>query len=419
MTATSAPRATVLPSSAPSPALAPPPGNPRFALFDSLRAVAILLIIAFHVATITGFLASGVAGDAITVLGPQSLMLFFIISGFLLYRPFVSARARGRPVPSIARYGRRRALRIVPGYWTALTLLAVFPGIVGVFTGHWWRYYGFLQVYSPASATQGIPVAWSLCVEATYYLGLPVWVLAARRWRLGSGPRAWVRAELAALAAVAAAGIAVRVLAARNVLSDTLATTLLGQSPWLALGMALAVVSVAVQHAETVPRTVDAIRRHPGLCWLGSLGALVALIAVTRPHGLAGILQSISVRQSAVRTVAEILIAALMHVLFVLPAIFGENAGGLPRRFLAMRPLAWLGVVSYGMFLYHLTVAEFIAQPSDPQHFSASGLGLLPHLHHVPTAILYVLTVAVTMVLAAASYHLVELPFLRRKERGR
>ena len=39
---------------APSPALAPPPGNPRFPLFDSLRAIAVLAVLAFHVAAITG-----------------------------------------------------------------------------------------------------------------------------------------------------------------------------------------------------------------------------------------------------------------------------------------------------------------------------------------------------------------------------
>src|SRR3712207_6891277 len=56
-------------------------------------------------------------------------------------------RSRGRPAPRIARYARRRVLRIVPAYWVALTLLAIFPGIVGVFTADWWRYYLFLQLY--------------------------------------------------------------------------------------------------------------------------------------------------------------------------------------------------------------------------------------------------------------------------------
>jgi peptidoglycan/LPS O-acetylase OafA/YrhL len=100
----------------------------------------------------------------------------------------------------------------------------------------------------------------------------------------------------------------------------------------------------------------------------------------------------------------------------VAPAVFGEDAGGLPRRVLAWAPLAWLGLVSYGVYLYHLVVAELLGDTSDPQHFSATGLGLTTKVHTLTTPILFVLTLAVSAAAAAASYYLVELPFLRRKE---
>jgi peptidoglycan/LPS O-acetylase OafA/YrhL len=220
--------ATVTPVRARSPAVAPPPGNPRFALFDSLRAIAVLGVITFHVFSLSGAIARPVVGDAAVLLGVEGPLLFFVISGFLLYRPYVAARAEGRPAPSITRYARRRALRILPAYWVALTVLAVFPGVVGVFTSDWWRYYLFAQLYSRDTVGGGIPVAWTLCVEASFYVLLPLWALAVRRLRL----------ELGALALVAAAGIAIQVAAARNAVSDLLATTVLGQCTWLALGMA-------------------------------------------------------------------------------------------------------------------------------------------------------------------------------------
>jgi peptidoglycan/LPS O-acetylase OafA/YrhL len=69
------------------------------------------------------------------------------------------------------------------------------------------------------------------------------------------------------------------------------------------------------------------------------------------------------------------------------------------------------------MYLWHLTVAELLALPSAPGHFSADGLGLAAKFDHLTTPILLVLTLAATMAIAAASYYLVELPFLRRKER--
>jgi peptidoglycan/LPS O-acetylase OafA/YrhL len=392
---------------APSPAVAPPPGNPRFALFDALRAIAVLAVLTFHVCAVSGALDRRVVGDAAAMLGSQGPILFFVISGFLLYRPFVAARAAGAPTPSIGRYARRRVLRIVPAYWLALTVLAIFPGVVGAFSGDWWRYYGFLQLYSSDTLGGGIPVAWTLCVEASFYVLLPLWALTVRR--LG--------VELVPLALVALGGAVVQVLAARNAISDLLATTILGQCTWLALGMALAVASVAVEMGSDEPRAVQFVRERPGACWLGAAAAFVALTALLRPGGLFGIARALAPQQPVAKTVAAIALGIALNVLLVAPAIFGERAGGLPRRVLAWAPLAWLGLVSYGVYLWHLTVTELLGVRADPAHFSATGLNLAGRVHHLVTPILFVAALAATTAIAAASYYLVELPFLRRKER--
>jgi len=405
------------PLAAPSPAVAPPPGNPRFALFDSLRAMAVLGVLTFHAFAITGALDRPVLGDAAAVLGIQGPILFFVISGFLLYRPYVAARAADVAAPRTTRYFRRRALRILPAYWLALTALAVFPGIVGVFSGDWWRYYLFLQLYSQDTMTGGIPVAWTLCVEVSFYIALPFWAVAVRRLRLGSGARAWLRAELGGLALVGTAGIAIQVAAARNAVSDLLATTLLGQCIWLALGMTLAVASVAAERAQTGSHFVGVVVERPGLCWLGAGASFVALTALLRPGGLFGIAQALVTQQPVAKTLGAIALGIALHVLLVAPAIFGERAGGLPRRVLAAAPLAWLGLVSYGVYLWHLTVAELLGLPADAGHFSAEGLDLVGRIDHLQTPILFALTLAVSTAIAAASYYLVELPFLRRKER--
>jgi peptidoglycan/LPS O-acetylase OafA/YrhL len=391
----------------PSPAVAPPPGNPRFALFDSLRAIAVLGVVTFHVFSVTGAIARPVVGDAAALLGVEGPLLFFVISGFLLYRPYVAARAEGRPAPSIARYARRRVLRIVPAYWVALTVLAVFPGIVGVFSGDSWRYYLFAQLYSQDTVSRGIPVAWTLCVEASFYVVLPFWAMTVRR----------VGVELKALALVAAGGIAIQVAAARNAVSDLVATTLLGQCTWLALGMALAVASVAAQRRGDPPRAVRLVVEHPGLCWLGAAVSFAALTALVRSDWLFHTAQSFTATQPVARTLAAIALGVAVHVLLVAPAIFGERAGGLPRRVLAAAPLAWLGLISYGLYLWHLTVVELVGLRSDPAHFSAEGLGLATRIDHLTTPIVFVLALAATTAIAAASYYLVELPFLRRKER--
>jgi len=385
--------ATAAAASAPSPAVAPPPGNPRFPLFDSLRAIAVLAVLTFHVCLVSGALNDRVPGDLAGVLGAQGPILFFAISGFLLYRPWVASR------PGVGRYARRRALRILPAYWLALTLLAIYPGVrLG---GDWWRYYLFLQLYSADTVNGGIPVAWTLCVEVSFYLALPLWALTVGRLAL--------RSQLAALGALALGGAAVQVAALRLEVSHLKAQTLLGQCTWMAIGMALAIVSVAPPG-----RLARVARDHATWCWAGALAAFAAL-ALLRDHGggLLGIIAALHTRQPYPRAMADVALTAVLTALGLAPAVFAGR--GLPHRVLAARPLAWIGLVSYGIFLWHLTLAEWLALPGVPRQFRADGLDLAAHLSTVP---LFVLVLAASCAVAAASYYLVELPFLRRKERG-
>ncbi|MFZ0043023.1 MAG: acyltransferase [Solirubrobacteraceae bacterium] len=404
----------------PYPTVAPPPGNPRFALFDALRGIAVLCIIAYHVTSLTGLFNRPVIGDLFAVLGNQALIFFFVISGFLLYRPYVNAHRRGRPVPSARRYARRRFLRIVPAYWVALTILAIYPGISGVFSGDWWRYYFFLQGYSNRTLLHGIPPAWSLTVEVSFYLLLPLWALLVRRLSGLLGRGSWLRAELTLLAFPALLGLSIQVAASRLLISSLLATTLLGECVWLALGMALAVASV---RGEERPHP-GAVRRlvidHPAVCWLGAIACLIGATAVLHPGGLFNIIISLHEVQPLARTLGGIVLTAGMATFLVAPAVFGENAGGVPRRILAWSPLKLLGLISYGVYLYHLTIAELLAEHAAPGQFTATGLNLDAHVTHLTSLVLFVATLAVTAAAAALSYRFIELPLNRRKEpRGR
>jgi peptidoglycan/LPS O-acetylase OafA/YrhL len=399
---------------APSPAVAPPPGNPRFALFDSLRAIAVLFVLVFHVTSITGEINRRTIGDLFAILGNEGLILFFMISGFLLYRPYALAHRTGRHAPELARYARRRVLRIVPAYWVALTLLALYPRIDGVFTGQWWRYYLFLPGYSARTVSSGIPTAWSLTVEVSFYIMLPLWAVLIAA--LARSRASWLRWELGGLVVLAVIGVGVQLAASRLLVSELLATTLLGESVWFALGMAIAVASVAVQQRAQPPRLVSLIAERSGLCWLGALACLIGTAAVLHPGGLFKIIESLHTKQPVARTLGAIVLSAGVGTLLMLPAVFGTTGGGLPRRILGWRPMLGLGLISYGVYLYHLTVAEWIGDPADPAHFSASGLGLVTHVGHLLTLVLLAATFAATVIIATLSYRYVELPFLRLKE---
>ena len=402
----------------PSPAFAPPPGNPRFPLFDGLRGIAALAILVFHDSELTGRVGLGVPGRAAEVLGSFVPILFFVISGFLLYRPYVWARACGRAMPSTWRYARRRALRILPAYWIALTLLAVYPGLPGVFTGDWWRYYGYLQLYSTRTLGNGIAVAWTLCVEVTFYIALPFWAMASRRIPAGRGPRELLRAELVPLAAIALAGAGVQLAGARHLIAYPLSVSIAGQCTWLALGMALAVLSAVTQLAPDLAQGWRVLAARPGLCWLGSAAAFGGLVALVPSGGLFGLIGLVQTRQPVGTTLLRMILEAIAVTLLVAPAVFGETRAGWPRRLLGSAPLLLVGVVSYSFYLWHLSIAEQIALPRSPGS-SYAGFGLGSHLHFAPTAVLYVVTLAAVLVVAAVSYRVVELPFLRRKETSR
>ena len=160
-------------------AVRPPPGNPRFALLDSVRAIAAVAVLVSHVAGVTGF--NFHTGGAYAVRLTGGVALFFVLSGFLIYRPFVAARLDGRARPRVPTYARRRALRIIPAYWLALTILTIWPGVPGNVFGHPLRYYLFLQWTSLSTVFGGITPAWSLAVEVS-----STWRCRSMRWPPGS-----------------------------------------------------------------------------------------------------------------------------------------------------------------------------------------------------------------------------------------
>jgi len=406
---------TVEGSVAPSPAFAAPPGNPRFPLFDGLRGLAVLSILAFHCAEYSGRIGLGPLGRLAEVAGGEAVIVFFVISGFLLYRPFAAARAAGRARPSNARYARRRALRILPAYWTALTVLAIFPGLAGVFTGDWWRYYAYLQLYSAHGRDTGIQVAWTLCVEVTFYIALPLWVLALRRVPMRGSDRRFLVSELACLAGAFVIGIAVQVLAARGHLPYVLSVSLLGQGAWMTIGMALAVLSVAAQRRPVPFQWLSALGDRAELCWAVGLLAAAGLVALVPSSGLFGLIATTQLPQSIPRTAAKLSLETVLVIALVLPAVFGSRRGPA-RRVLSWRPFIGLGVISYSFYLYHLPIVGLLAVDRTGA-FSFRGLNLMAHVHVARTGVLYVLALAVTAVVATISYRFVELPFLRRKER--
>jgi peptidoglycan/LPS O-acetylase OafA/YrhL len=366
----------------------------RFALVDSMRALAAISVVVFHVTYkfpvpqggAWSYLSQRNAGPPIT-----GVVVFFLISGFVLYRPFVKARFEGEPMPPLVPYAVRRVARIVPAYWVALAVVTVWLGLKEVMhPGGVVRYFGFLQLYGNShTAGGGISVAWTLGVEVTFYATLPLLALAMRRW---GRSRSFVGSELAMCGTLVLASLAWQavIIATVSGTSGWLVTalwTLPGSLDLFGAGMALAVLSVVSESSARQPRWIRVVERRPWLPWLLAAGVFYAVgrSAELYTHGFAA------------WWIPSHELKALGAALLLLPVIFGAPDRGWLRRALGWRPLLWLGTVSYGIYLWHKPVLDGL----DSR--------LVPHGEVITALVL----LAVTVAIAAASFYLIERPAQR------
>ncbi|MCC5950458.1 MAG: acyltransferase [Acidimicrobiia bacterium] len=405
-----------------------------FPCLDAYRAIGMLMVLVNHAAFSTGFIQRSRGDDATVaqeLFAPLiarfdlAVPMFFVLSGFLLYRPYAAGATTGKPGPAITTFYRRRALRILPGYWAALGGLAVFSAVSTAFTlgvDSVWAWIGNLLTL-PAFGVPiprcvdgtcvdgyGITQAWSIGVEVTFYLLLPLWggataALVRRRW-----PGHSTAVLLAGCAALYIVGTAFRVAVVYGVQSEAaIAQTLLWFPMYLdffAIGMALAVASVALTRRPRLPTAARLAADHPALAWAVA-GAIVVAVAQmdppSVPFGLEG--AEYLPRQFAY---------GVASLLWLAPSIFGDQDRGRLRRFLAHPVLVYLGGISLSFYLWHLAFVEQAKAwlvPNYLEQVAANPLaGFQGPLLGV-VAVAFVCTLAVSAVI----YRVVELPFLARK----
>lgn len=131
----------------------------RLTGLDAVRFAAALMVVATH------FTIRDIASDAPawSLWAGNGVSLFFALSGYLLWRPFVDGR------PNLMRYAVARAARILPAYWLAVVVLVALRG-------------GDLVGYVVMSPNQSTPlgVLWTLQAEVQFYLVLPLFAMFRR-----------------------------------------------------------------------------------------------------------------------------------------------------------------------------------------------------------------------------------------------
>ena len=123
-------------------------------------------------------------------LGQAGVVLFFSISGYLIAGPYIRALASGAELPATGRYALRRIARIAPAYWIALlaAVLLADPALPGPSAGSFLSHILFLQGVIPGEDEAILSVAWTLTIEACFYLAVPLVAHGLRRRSVATTP---------------------------------------------------------------------------------------------------------------------------------------------------------------------------------------------------------------------------------------
>lgn len=331
---------------------------------DGLRGVAVLLVVATHLAA---FHLPDSAPDWLRIPGAGlGVDLFFVLSGFLITALLLEEWSREGRI-SIRGFYVRRARRLLPGALTVLGAWCLYALASGVRPEQVGRTVGAVLTYttnyaksSETDVILGLGHFWSLAVEEQFYL---LWPLAlVLLLSLHISERAILAAAMLAWAAVVVARLTA--LAAQPTLDVVFRTEY--RCDGLLIGAAL---SIACRLGWVRPMT---------LVGTASLLALVAFALTAPASAFEGVAGAISF------TIAALLSAAI---------ILGRyNSGG----FLTSAPMRYLGRVSYSLYLWHVPVIVFIDQ-------RYSGWSALP------------IAAIASLILAALSYRYVEKPWLRKR----
>jgi peptidoglycan/LPS O-acetylase OafA/YrhL len=381
------------------------PGQGHITELDGLRGIACLGIVISHC-------IGSIIGATDVVLWPQAIWLtlknflwggvdlFFVLSGFLIGGILIDNRGTQN---FFAAFWTRRVARILPVLFIVVAtyslLLAVRPYIDAPFLDFWLLK---APVYSPLwylTFTQTIPMAmtgwgpqwlavtWSLAIEEQFYLFFPFLVYLLPRRQLA----------VVMIAFVVFCPI-LRGLIHHYVAWSVSYILLPCRMDSLSIGV---LVAIAVRN----PRILARLReyRRPLDAVMGTFALL--LVGYNFELGRLAIKPISSLAADMVFTLNHSVLALFFALCLLRIFLYPR---GLYHRFLAWKPLTWLGLVSYGLYMYHQPVNGLVH-------------GLLfrdePRVGSWLELIVALLVISTAIVLAALSYRFVEMPIRRVAQR--
>jgi len=367
-------------------------GGARVPALDGVRAVGLLLIMGFHFGV--GWMPAGFVG----------VDVFYVLSGYLITGLLLGEWARAARI-RLGAFWARRARRLLPALAVLLvvvTLVVRFTYPAGLYPdlrmadlsalfyfSNWWQIAASGNYFVATGAVSPLTHTWTLAVEEQFYLVWPLVALAVLHIgrRIARGTDRGVELLLGiSVAGVVASAVEMAVLYGHRADITRLYFGTDTHAQSILVGSALACTLTLVQRRRGLVGMAPTATSRPArviLTVLGLAGAAGTLVLTTSQSGTSPALYRGGFLVSALSAAA--LIGAAVCV-----------AGGPVARVLSVRPMVWMGTVSYGAYLWHFPVAIEL----DSARTGLHGPGLLA------------VRAAATFALAAASYYLVERPVM-------
>lgn len=371
----------------------------RNASLDALRAIATLMIVAYH---ILGFGGSGFSLQHRDVFGRIAsnlnigVSIFFTLSGYLLFKPFAEAILRKTVGPNLKSFYVKRAARIFPGYWVALITLALVGAIAIPNASGLIRNVFLVHPFTASSVFTGITQSWTLSVEVCFYLILPFMAAALAFITKKMSQEQSVLALTLALLLLALLSYAFRILVHFSHL-PVFATghlTLPAHLDTFALGMLVAVL-------RSIPNPSSKVVKITKICTRSSTSIFVASVFCWLLSSRIGLRPGLE-RTPFLNDVIGHFLYSISSFLTLIAFCFRQSTLRNGGRFLS-RSLTWLGSISYGIYLWH--------------HIFVSGLfpeKVMPYLPDDSQILIrFLIVFPASIVIASFSFYCIERPIMR------
>ncbi len=390
---------------------------------DGIRGLLCMSIAITHV---TGYYSKNTAAEWKTNVFGFSLVYFFVLSGFLLFLPYVrnvvAERSSARP-PNVRDYALHRFARIMPCYLVIFLIVnfvlqvcdvrnaALTPDDaktgLGMITdpGQLLANLTLLQTYFPQYLETGIGPSWSLTLEYAFYASLPLLGLALFALRRRSTRNPFVVAMLAPSILLIIGLVGRALIPVVNRFAGTTDFILLNWGPNIAavftksiltnadnfaMGMFAAIVFVAIEHGALPGRISRRVRMF-------SAAAILPVLVVSAMFFAIGV-QFV--------TAGVGIVAALMILVVVVPLAHGRKSR--LATFLDIRPIRYVGEISLSAYLWHFPMLLLLGQLGLMAGDTLPGM-----LRNI------VLLLAVSILAATVTYYLVEKPGMNYAKRFR